>query len=90
MQARSTAATVPAASPANTQFRVMAMKEACRLDAPGPQWGEPRISPQIAPASGMLAQYRRAWRLLWSESHSGGYGLSEEQVQACMDQPGHG
>ena len=45
MQARSTAARVPAASPANMQFRVKAMNEARRRAAPGPQWGVLRISP---------------------------------------------
>jgi hypothetical protein len=38
----------------------------------------------------MLAQDKCGWTPLWSESHSRSYGLSEEQVQACLDQPGPG
>ncbi len=29
-----------------------------------------------------------ATKPLWSETHSRSYGLSEEQVQACLDEPG--
>ena len=38
----------------------------------------------------MMAQGSCGWTPLWSETHSRSYELSEEQVQACENQPAPG
>ena len=44
----------------------------------------------VASVSGMIAMARCDWTPPWSENHSRSYGLSEGQVQACLDERGPG
>ena len=48
------------------------------------------VNLHVAPESGMIAPDSCGWTPLWSERHSGRYDLSEQPVQACLDQRGPG
>ena len=53
-------------------------------------FAEQDTSLHVARVSGMIAPGRCVWTPPWSENHSRRYGLSEGQVQACLDKRGPG
>ena len=44
----------------------------------------------MAFVSRMTAQDSCDWALVWTETHSLGYGLGEDLAQVCLNQPGPG